>query len=206
MKTDLYNFSGKVVGDIELPDAVFAHSWNADLVHQALLTQVANRRQTTAHTKNRAEVSGGGKKPWRQKGTGRARQGSIRSPIWRGGGVAHGPRKEKVFENKINRKMLRGAIHSVLSKRLKLNELKVVDSFELATPKTKEINLALKNFFKDSEKISVLLVVTPNDKKTYLASRNIPKVKSLPADSLNVEDLLKYKNILVDQKAAMAIK
>ena len=125
MKTAVYNLKGKKVSEIDLSDAVFSRSWNPDLVHQALLAQMGNRRRPLAHTKDRSEVSGGGKKPWKQKHTGRARHGSIRSPIWKGGGVTHGPTKEKIFEKKINKKMLRVAIHSVLSQRLKIDELRV---------------------------------------------------------------------------------
>ena len=120
MKAKVYNLKGEVVKETELSDVIFLHPWNSDLVYQALRIQTANRRHPLAHAKNRAEVSGGGRKPWKQKGTGRARQGSIRSPIWKGGGVTHGPTKEKIFARKLNKKMLRGAIHSVLAKRFKL--------------------------------------------------------------------------------------
>ena len=203
MNAKVYNLKGETVKEIELKDSVFNRSWNPDLVHQALLTQVANRRQPLAHAKNRAEVSGGGKKPWRQKGTGRARHGSIRSPIWKGGGVTHGPIKEKVFTQKINKKMLRAALHSLLSKRLQLNELKVVDSLELRSSKTKELSGVLKGFLKKMP--NALLVAALENKNIYRASRNLSEVKSIGARSLNIEDLLKYKNVLIEEKALMHI-
>src|SRR3989344_8010007 len=137
MKTQVYNLKGEKVGDIELSDKIFARDWNPDLVHQVMLAQAANRRHPWAHTKNRGEVRGGGIKPWKQKHTGRSRQGSIRSPIWKGGGVSHGPVSERDFSKKINKKMLRAAIYSVLSKKLSDGQLKVIDSLELEAPKTK---------------------------------------------------------------------
>jgi len=199
MKTDLYNQKAEKIGTIELPDRIFARPWNPDLVHQALRTQLANRRRTTAHTKGRGEVRGGGKKPWRQKGTGRARHGSIRSPLWKGGGVTHGPVKEKKYALKINKKMRQGAIFSVLSRRLQEGELKVVDSLEVGAGKTKSLIAALGAFFKT--KSNALLIPQPKNKNIYQASRNLPKVKSLDPRALNVYDLLKYKQILLDKEA-----
>jgi len=204
MKAKIYNLKGEAVGDIELKDEIFARPWNADLVHQAALTQSANRRQPLAHTKNRAEVSGGGIKPWKQKHTGRARHGSIRSPIWRHGGVTHGPRKDRNFEQKINKKMLRAALFSVLSKRLALGELKIVDSLETGSLKTKELVGKLNIFL--NKKLNALLVPTAANKNIYKASRNIPKVKALNPAALNVEDVLKFKQIVVDKEAVTAIK
>ena len=200
MKTEIYNLKGSVVGEMNLPDKIFAREWNPDLVHQAVLTQAANRRLPWAHAKNRAEVSGGGKKPWKQKHTGRSRQGSIRSPIWKGGGATHGPVKERNYEQKINKKMLRVAIHSILSKKLAEGQLRVVDSLDLETPKTKALFTAIKSF------LPALLVAESKNKLVNRASRNIPKAKSLNGSSLNVEDLMKFKNILLDQKAVAEIK
>ncbi len=200
----VYNLTGKEVGTTELPDAVFARPWNSDLVYQAVMTQQANRRQPLAHTKGRGEVRGGGRKPWKQKHTGRSRQGSIRSPIWKGGGVAHGPTKDRIFAKKINKKMLRAAIHSALSKRLSEGALKVVESLELPNYKTKELATQLKAFFNNI--LNAMLVPAKGNHNIYRASGNLPKVKSLAADSLNVEDILKYKNILIDQKAISEIK
>ena len=200
MKAEIYNLKGSVVGEMNLPDKIFAREWNPDLVHQAVLTQAANRRLPWAHAKNRAEVSGGGKKPWKQKHTGRSRQGSIRSPIWKGGGATHGPVKERNYEQKINKKMLRVAIHSILSKKLAEGQLRVVDSLDLETPKTKALFTAIKSF------LPALLVAESKNKLVNRASRNIPKAKSLNGSSLNVEDLMKFKNILLDQKAVAEIK
>lgn len=208
MQTAVYNLKGEIVGQTELADRIFSYKWNSDLVHQALIAQAANRRKPWAHAKGRGEVSGGGKKPWRQKHTGRSRQGSIRSPIWKGGGVSHGPSKERDFSKKINKKMLRRALYSVLSKRLKLGELRIVDSLEMPSFKTKELLKIFKVFFKNPslKVLNTLLVSDLNNKNLNLASRNIPKSKSAPASSLNVEDVLKYKNILIEKKAVPLIK
>lgn len=201
MKTPLYNLDNKAVGEIELPDAVFARPWNPDLVAQAIHVQDMNRRQPLAHTKGRGEVSGGGRKPWRQKGTGRARQGSIRSPIWKGGGVAHGPTNEKIFARRIPKGMLRGAIHSALSKKLADHELRVIDTFVLTRPKTKELSRSLTPF-----RPSALIVPERGNTGIYRASRNIPSIKALDAGSLNVRDIMKYRHILIAQKALETIR
>jgi len=204
MKAKVYNLKGEVAGHIELSDKIFNREWNADLVHQVLLAQINNRRQPSAHAKGRGEVSGGGRKPWRQKGTGRARHGSIRSPLWKGGGVTHGPTKERYYAQKINKKMVRGAIHCVLSKRLLLDEIKIIDSLKLNSYKTCELYSALRTFLKNS--INALIIPMSDNKLVFRASANIPKVKSLSVESLNVEDLLKFKNILIDKEAAQKIK
>ncbi len=190
------------MGEIDLPKEIFAKVWNADLVHQVLSAQMSNRREPWAHTKTRADVSGGGKKPWKQKHTGRARHGSIRSPIWKGGGVTFGPTNERNFEKKVNKKMLRAAIHAILSKKLSEGELKVIDSLKLNEAKTKLVSQILKSL----ETKSVLIVPSRDNKAIYRASANIPKVKSLDAQSLNVYDLLRYKNILVEKEAVALIK
>ncbi len=202
MNIDLYDNSAKVIGKTDIPERVFGVSWNPDLVKQALDAQLANARQPLAHTKGRGEVSGGGKKPWKQKGTGRARHGSIRSPIWRGGGVAHGPTNEKVFAVKINKKMKQAAIFTVLSRKLSDGEVKVVDSLVVAEPKTKLIVKVISAFM---EKPSVLIVPNKENKNVYRASANLPKVKSLDPRSLNVYDLMRYKNILIEKDAVAAI-
>lgn len=199
MKTSIYNLKGESVGEIELSEKIFSRAWNPDLVHQAVLAQQANRRLPWAHAKGRGEVSGGGRKPWKQKHTGRARHGSIRSPIWKGGGASHGPNKERDYSQKINKKMLRGAIHAVLSKKLSDGQLKIVDSLE-TTPKTKAIFGGIKAF------LPALLVAAATNKSISRASRNIPRAKSLNGASLNVVDLLKYKNILLEEKAVAEIK
>lgn len=204
MKADLYNLKGAVVGSVELNDAVFGATWNADLVHQAVATQIANKRAPIAHARTRGEVSGGGKKPWRQKGTGRARHGSIRSPIWKGGGVAHGPRNERSYAKKLNKAMKRQALYSALSRKLKDGNIKIVDTLTLSAPKTKELAGVLKNFY--STKPSVLLVPAGAKHIVFRASRNIPNVKSLHASSLNVYDVIRYRDILIDQSALSVLK
>ena len=197
MKANIYNKKNEIVGEVDLPDRVFNVKWNPDLVHQAITAIVANRRRPLAHTKDRSEVRGGGRKPYKQKHTGRARHGSIRSPIWSGGGVSFGPRNEKIFAKKINKKMARLAIYSVLSKKLNEGELRIIDDLEIARPKTRELKWV---------PISALLVPSPTNKNIYRASANLPKVKSLDPRSLNVEDLAKYRNILIDQRAVSEIK
>ncbi len=138
METTVYNTKGKESGKVKLPEAVFSTPWNADLVHQVVASMMANARSPIAHTKTRGEVRGGGKKPWQQKGLGRARHGSSRSPIWVGGGVAHGPRNDKNYSKKVNKKMKAKALHAILSRKLKDNEIIFVDSLEFAAPKTKD--------------------------------------------------------------------
>ncbi|PIT92277.1 MAG: 50S ribosomal protein L4 [Candidatus Harrisonbacteria bacterium CG10_big_fil_rev_8_21_14_0_10_42_17] len=199
MKTDIYNLNGDVVGSVELNDATFHIPWNADLVHQALHAQLSNARQPLAHTKSRGDVRGGGKKPWRQKGTGRARHGSIRSPIWVGGGVSHGPRNEKDYSVKLNKKMLRKAIHSVLSKKVSDGELRIVDSLQVDSGKTKTLSKPLSVF------PSVLLIAPKDERSAHRTTRNLTSAKAIPAQAINVRDLLRYHTILVDQKALQEI-
>ncbi len=203
MKIDLYNKEAKVIGEVDLPDRLFNRSWNPDLVHQALRVQEMNRRQPLAHAKDRSEVSGGGKKPWRQKGTGRARHGSIRSPIWVGGGVTHGPLKEKKLTLKLNQKMRQAAIFAILSERLKKGEVKIIDSFSIDRPKTNLLLKALVHFL--GERPNVLLILSRPD-NIPLASDNLDGVKALDPKSLNVYDLLRYKHIFVEQGALPIIE
>lgn len=202
MKTDLYNQKAEKIGTVELPERVFGRKWSSQLVHQALTAQTANSRQTLAHAKGRHEVRGGGRKPWAQKHTGRARHSSIRSPIWKGGGVAHGPVKERIFEVKINKKMKQAAIFSVLSRKLKDGEVKIVDSLEIKEPKTKLVASLLMGL---SNKSSTLVVPSEKNPNIYRATRNIPKAKSLSPKALNIYDLLKYKNVLLDKEAVAVI-
>src|SRR3989338_9588952 len=139
MNLPLYNQQAENIGKVELPDNVFGLPMNGDLLHQVVVSQMSNKRQNVAHTKERGEVRGGGKKPWRQKGTGRARHGSIRSPIWKGGGVTFGPRKERVFKKKINKKMARKALFLALSSKVKDKEMIVIDGIAFNSWKTKEM-------------------------------------------------------------------
>ncbi|TSC82956.1 MAG: large subunit ribosomal protein L4 [Parcubacteria group bacterium Gr01-1014_19] len=200
MKTSLYNLKGESIGEVDLPEKVFGSKWNPDLVHQVLMAQAANRRSPWAHAKGRGEVRGGGVKPWKQKHTGRARHGSIRSPIWKGGGVSHGPKKDRDYTQKVNKKMAKAAVFSVLSKKLAEGELRVVDSLELQDPKTKALFTMIKNM------LPAVLVATKENKNISRASKNLARARSLSVTSLNVEDLLKYKNILLDQRAVTEIK
>ncbi len=198
MKIDVFNQQNNKVGTIDLPERIFGVKWNPDLVHQALVAQLANRREPWAHAKGRAEVRGGGRKPWRQKGTGRARHGSIRSPLWKGGGVTFGPTKEKIFAKKINKKMKRLAIFSVLSKKIKDNELKVIDKFNVEIKKTKEWGKILKNIV--DLKSSALLIPAASGKNIHQLIANMKNVEAISPHSLNVYDLLKYKNIILEKE------
>lgn len=206
---EVYNQQGEKTGQTELPAKIFDVRINPDLLHQAVVAQTANRRQVLAHTKDRSEVRGGGRKPWRQKGTGRARHGSIRSPIWRGGGITFGPTKERVFAKKINRKMKQQALLMALSSKVKDEEIIVLDKLELAEAKTKkmkEIIVALAKKVKKTLDKGVLIVLPASDKKIIRAGRNIPKVKITSADNLNVLDVLSYKYLLMFQEAIKLIE
>src|SRR3989344_1087428 len=138
METTIYNQKGQESGKITLPEKVFGLPWNADLVHQVVVSMTSSMRHSIAHTKTRGEVSGGGKKPWQQKGTGRARHGSTRSPIWVGGGIAHGPRSEKDYDRKINKKAKTKALHVILSQKFRDGEILFVDSLSFGSPKAKD--------------------------------------------------------------------
>lgn len=213
MTTDVYNKTGEKVGSIELSDRLFGRRWSSQLVHQALLAQVANSRQPVAHAKGRSEVAGGGRKPYRQKGTGRARHGSTRSPIWKGGGVTHGPLSTRDFSVRINKKMKQGAIFSLLSKKLKDGNVRVIDSIQFEAPKTKVTFSFLSDFIgkvegkeKKTIKISALLIPSSENREIYRTARNIEKVKALDPRALNVYDLLKYKHIFLDKSAIETIE
>jgi len=199
MKADIFNQQNNKVDEIELPDKIFAVKWNPNLVHQALMIQLANRREPIAHAKGRGEVRGGGKKPWRQKGTGRSRHGSIRSPIWIGGGVTHGPTKERKFGGKINKKANRLAIFSILSKKLENKEFKLIDDLKIEPAKSKNAIMFLKKIFGD--KPNALLIASTDNQKIKRLVSNIKNIDAIGAKSLNIYDLLKYKNILSEKKA-----
>ena len=201
MKAEIFDTNAKVTGEIELSDRIFSAKWNPDLVNQALKAQLANSRQIIAHTKGRGEVRGGGRKPWRQKGTGRARHGSNRSPIWKGGGVTHGPSKDRIFAVKINKKMKQTAIFSVLSKKLSDGELKVIESLAIAEPKTRLASQAIKVFSNNA-----LVIYSPENKNISRATSNLPKAKGIDARSLNVYDLLCYKDVLLEKEAVELIE
>ena len=182
---------------MEVSDAIFNRPWNPDLVHQAVVAIAANRRQPVAHTKTRGEVSGGGKKPWRQKGTGRARHGSTRSPLWKGGGVSFGPRNERDHSKKLNRKMAKAALHVALSKKLADGELRIIETLAVKEPRTRELRWVLP---------STLLVPAPAEREVFFrASANLPRVKAMEPRSLNAEEVVKFKRVLIDRAAVAAI-
>lgn len=205
MEHIVYNQKGQETGKVTLPEAVFGAKWKPDLVHQVAHSLLSSRRRGTAHTKNRGEVSGGGKKPWRQKGTGRARHGSIRSPLWVGGGVTHGPRSEKKYARKVNKKMRRLALYSVLSRKLRDGEILFLDAFSFLNIKTSEAKAALRGFSRAPgfERLSrkpknAAFILLP-DKDTVIEKsfRNFGNVAVGEARNLNVLDALAYTYIII---------
>jgi len=194
----VYNMEGKEVGTIELNDAVFGVEVNEHLVHMAVVAQLANKRQGTQKAKTRSEVSGGGRKPWRQKGTGHARQGSTRSPQWTGGGMVFAP-TPRDYTITLNKKEKRAALKSALTSRVNENKFVVVDELKFDEVKTKNFKAVMNNL-----KVSKALVVLAyNDQNTVLSARNIPEVKTSLVNTINVFDILKY-NTVVATKAAVA--
>ncbi|MDR3581893.1 MAG: 50S ribosomal protein L4 [Candidatus Pacebacteria bacterium] len=209
MKTDVYNLKNEVVGSIDLPAGVFGTKWNPTIVKQVLDAQLANARDPWAHVMDRSEVRGGGKKPWRQKGTGRARHGSTRSPIWVGGGKSHGPRNDKDYSQKVNKKMKRVALFAALSRKVKDGEVKIFDTLVIEKPKTKELATALSNSItlrKGGKRYDVLLVSDTANKNLFRAASNLEKTKVLSADSLNIYDVLNYKNLFIDKEVVASIE
>ena len=192
-KIDVYDIKGKKVSDLELADSVFGIEPNENIVHAVLMNYLANQRQGTQSTKTRAEVSGGGKKPWRQKGTGRARQGSIRAPQWIKGGIALGP-KPRSYKYTVNKKERRLAIRSILSSKVLEKELTVVDKLELKEIKTKTMVKALADLKVEGK---TLIIVPERNTNVLMSSRNIEDVKTITANNINVFDLLKYTNLIL---------
>jgi large subunit ribosomal protein L4 len=195
----LYTWEGKEVGTLPVTDNLFAIEPKTAVIHQAILAQEANSRVALAHTKDRSEVRGGGKKPWKQKGTGRARHGSSRSPIWVGGGVAHGPRNDRNFSVKLNKKTRRTALAMVLTDKLHDNAFVAVQDFNIPDAKTKfaaQMRKALPGASK-----STLVILTTADSVMQRALKNLPKTQSIYAHSLNVRDLAKYNNVIASQAA-----
>ena len=197
----VYNVEGNKVDSIEHNDAVFGVKINQHLVHMAVVSQLANKRQGTQSAKTRAEVSGGGRKPWRQKGTGHARQGSIRSPQWKGGGVVFAP-KPRDYSFKMNRKEKILAIKSALTSRVNAEKLMVIDKFgfdEIKTKKMKEVldNLKVKK---------ALIVLDKKDDNVALSARNLPNVRAILSNSINVYDILKYDTLVITKDAVAQIE
>ena len=192
-KIDVYNIEGKKVNDVELKEDIFGIIPNEELVHSVIVNYLANQRQGTQSTKTRSEVSGGGKKPWRQKGTGRARQGSIRAPHWVGGGIALGP-KPRSYSYKLNKKERRLAIKSCLSSKVIENELTVVDKFEFNAIKTKEVAKMLNSLKLEGK---TLILLPEKNEIIQKSARNIKGVKTLSVNTINAYDLVNYKNLVV---------
>jgi large subunit ribosomal protein L4 len=193
MQVPVYNVQGEQVSETELRDDIFAVAVNKALMHQALLRQLANARLGTHKTKSRGEVRGGGRKPWRQKGTGRARQGSIRAPHWRGGGTVFGP-TPRSYKQKMPRKMRRQALRSALSVKASDAQVMVLDALDMTEPKTKEVLGILQNLGVDS---SALILLPQRNEAILRSVRNLPEVRTLVAQYLNVRDLLQYDVILM---------
>jgi len=213
METIIYNAAGKKTGMLTLPENIFGEPWNAALIHQVVTSMTDNARTPFAHAKGRGEVRGGGKKPWRQKGTGRARHGSIRSPIWKGGGVTHGPLKEKVYARAIPKKMRLKALTIALSKKLQDGEIIFVDTFGFETPKTATAAKTLKALaaIKGFEKISyrknaALIALSDPTSATLKSFQNIGSVETKAVRDLNPVSILKYRYLVIENpEAAVAI-
>ena len=222
----IYNQEAESIGELKLADKVFGVKASEALVHQAICAQMGNERQVLAHTKDRSEVRGGGKKPWRQKGTGRARAGSSRSPIWIGGGVTFGPRKDRNFKKDINRKMKQKAMLIVLSDRVRNNNLAVLDKLEIAEFKTKAFDAILeklegrlasktarrsedkeqKNKKTKKQRRSILIINDKKDDKAKYSGRNLAGVKIINLNNINILDLLKYRNVVLTKAGAKKIE
>ena len=197
----VYNMEGKEVGKLDLNDAVFGVEVNEHLVHMAVLQQLANNRQGTQKAKTRSEVRGGGRKPWRQKGTGHARQGSTRAPRWTGGGVVFAP-VPRDYSFKINKKEKRAALKSALTSRVQENKLIVVDELKLDEIKTKQFAQVMKNLNVDK----ALVVINDNDQNIVMSAKNIPTVKVAQTNTINVFDILKYSTVVVTKAAVATIE
>ena len=197
----VYNMEGNEVGTMELNDAVFGVEINEHLVHLAVVRQLANKRQGTQKAKTRSEVSGGGRKPWRQKGTGHARQGSIRAPQWTGGGVVFAP-LPRDYEVKMNKKERRAALKSALTSKVQDNKLVVVDSLTLAEAKTKEMQKVLTNLKADK----ALVITAADDQNVAISARNIADVQTATVNTMNVYDVMKHNTVVVTKDAVASIE
>lgn len=205
MESKIYNQAGKETGSTKLPESVFGLRWNGDLVHQVVVGMQSNQRSNTAQVKDRGAVRGGGKKPWRQKGTGRARHGSSRSPLWKGGGVTHGPTTERNYEKKINKKMKTKALFTILSQKQRDGEVVLVDQFKFSAPKTQEAQKTINSLskIKGLEKLNyrkgnrALLALPAHDEKVLKSFQNLPGTEVIEARNLNPELLLNYQYVLI---------
>ncbi len=192
---DVFNIKREKVGELELSDFVFNAPNKPYILHEVVRMQLAKKRAGTASTKGRSEVSGGGRKPWRQKGTGRARAGTIRSPLWRGGGVVFGPKPRK-YELKVPKKVRKLALRIALSNKVRENQMMVLDQFALERIKTKDFLRIISELQLDGR---ILVVTNGRDERVEKSARNIPWVKVLPTEGINVFDLMKYENLLLSQ-------
>lgn len=195
MKTDVYNQEGKVISQADLPSRIFDVKIVPDLLHQVVVSQMANRRQGNAQTKDRGEVRGGGKKPWRQKGTGRARHGSIRSPLWKGGGVTFGPSNKKVYKKKIPKTLRKKAVLMALSAKAQNQFLILLDELKISTNKTKELAQVLQKLPCNNQ--SVLIALPDYNADLLRVSRNIPRLAVIPLKDFNALDLLSFKYLIM---------
>ncbi|MDO8548416.1 MAG: 50S ribosomal protein L4 [bacterium] len=207
MEATIFNIKGQETGKINLPEQIFGLPWNADLVHQVVVSMQANERGSTAHTKDRGEVRGGGKKPWQQQGTGRARHGSSRSPIWKGGGVTHGPRHEKIYAKKINRQMKQKALLLALSRKYKDGQIIFVDTIEMSAPKAKEAKAMLTALGRagfTAKKKNAALIALPNAHKPTIKSfSNFNNINVTEVRNLNPISVLGSKYLVIaDPKSA----
>ncbi len=200
-KVSVYNMDGKEVESINLDDAVFGVEVNEHLVHMAVVQQLANNRQGTQKAKTRSEVRGGGRKPWRQKGTGHARQGSIRAPQWTGGGVVFAP-TPRDYSFKLNKKEKRAALKSALTSRVLENKIVVVDELKMDEIKTKTFANVMNNLNVDK----ALVVLADNDKNVVASAKNIPSVKTASTETINVYDILKYNTLVLTKDAVKNIQ
>lgn len=214
MELKVYNQNGEEAGKVKLPESVFGLPFNTELIHQVVVSMQANSRKTIAHAKGRGEVRGGGKKPWRQKGTGRARHGSSRSPIWIGGGVTHGPLKEKDYSKKINKKMKIKALYTALSAKARDGEILILDDLNISQPKTKETHKIVSNLskIKGFEKLGfkrqnrAMFLIKDPDKNLNRAFRNLPGVMVGEARNLNTLSALTYKYLIFLKSSLAAFK
>lgn len=204
MELVTYNQEGEEIGKIKLSPKIFGIKAKPALIHFVVTALQSNLRQSLAHTKTRAEVRGGGRKPWRQKGTGRARAGSIRSPLWRGGGIIFGPRKERSYKKKINKKIKRLALKMILSEKAADKKIIVLNKLEISKPKTKEIKKIFEKLPNKKEKTIVAL--EKKQPQIILSLRNIPYCKTTLVNNLNLLDLLKYKYLLVTEEGLKQIE
>lgn len=203
IKAKVYNLEGAETGEMELSEGIFGVEMKDDLVHQAFVAQISNSRQVLADTKDRGEVRGGGKKPWKQKGTGRSRHGSSRSPIWKGGGVTFGPTSDRNYSKKINKKMKARALFMVLSSKVRDNEMIILDDAKLDKVSTKMMSGALKKL---PVKGKVLFSLSRKNDQVFKSIKNIPDVSMIASDSLNVADLLKNKTFIINKKGIEMIE